>query len=219
MALLSGTSSPSKGVRGRALGVRWAWTVGDGERGGNGGTAGTSSVNKGVDLELEGECLGTGADTFLVKFDEGIDFSTLLSGSDCGCDGELDLCEEESTVEAGEGGARGSSFFPGAMLGRLSFGDNAGAISFFLVPLRLYHLSFPTPLFFGDVGPTDGLPGIDGIASSLLLSCWCDETLAGDEVLPEVDELVDTERASSFSLTWPLIFTEGTCRNECNSPT
>jgi hypothetical protein len=39
---------------------------------------------------------------------ENTGFSPLPSDSDCGCDGELDLCETEPTVEAGEGGARDS---------------------------------------------------------------------------------------------------------------
>lgn len=64
-----------------------------------------SSANEGVDLELVGECLGTGADGLLVNFGAIKAFSPLLSDSDCGCVGELDLCEAESTVEAGEGGA------------------------------------------------------------------------------------------------------------------
>lgn len=129
--------------------------------------------------------------------------STLPSDSDCGC-GELDLCEEESPVEAGEGGARDSGRFPGAVLGRFSNGgvlnNGVEAFSFplFLIPFRLYHLSFPTPLLFGDVGSTDGLPGIGGMSSNLL-SSWEDERLAGDDVLPEADELVDTETASTFS--------------------
>lgn len=188
-----------------------------------------SSANEGVDLELEGECLGTGADSFLIKVGETGDFSGLASDSDCGCEGEFDLCEEESMVEAGEGGARDSRRFPGAVLGRLSNsgGLNNGiepfsfsfsfSFSLFLDPFRLYHLSFPVSLLFGDVGSADGLPGMGGISSNLLRS-WDDVTMAGEDALPEADELVETETASSFSPLWRLILTEGTCRKEWKIP-
>jgi hypothetical protein len=113
------------------------------------------------------------------------------------------------------------------VLGRLTKGGgvNEGiedfsfsfSFSLFLGAFRLYHLSFPNPLLLGDVGSIDGLPGIDGKTSNLL-GGWNDETFAGDDVLPEADELVDTETASSFSPLLRLMLTEGTCRNERNSP-
>ena len=142
--------------------------------------------------------LGTGADNFLVKFGESTGFSPLPSDSDCGCDGELDLCEIEPTVEAGEGGARDSGCFPDAVLGRLSSTGalNKGveafsslSLSLDLDPFRLYHLSFPTPLFFGDARSTDGLPGMLGKPSDLVGN-WGDEALVGDSMLPEGDEFV-----------------------------
>lgn len=189
-----------------------------------------SSAKEGVDLEFVGECLGTGADSFLVKPGGITDLSPLLSDSEWGCDGELDLCETESVVEAGEGGAWDSECFPCAVPGRLSssgaFKNGAEAFSFsfsfslFLTPFRLNHLSFPTPLLFGNVVSTEGLSRIGGMTSDLP-SRWGDETLAGEDVLPEADELVDTETTSGvgfFSLPWLLIFTEGTCRNEWNNP-
>ena len=174
-----------------------------------------SSANEGVDLELADECLGI--DDFLTKFWESEDLSPLPSVSECGCDGELDLCEIESTVEAGEGGARDSDCFPGAVPGRLSgaLRNLVEAFSFSLVPLRLYHLSFPIPSALGDAGSTEGSPGVDGM-TSYLFGRWGVETLAGDDVLPEADEFADTEAASGkgfLSLLWPLILTEGTCRN------
>lgn len=152
-------------------------------------------------------------------------FSPLPSGSDCGCDGELDLCETEPTVEAGDGGARDSDCFPGPVLERLSsigaFNKGIEIFSLVLVPFRLYHLSFPTPLLFGDAGLTEGPPGILWIASDLLCS-WGDATLAGNGILPEGDEFMETVEAASgkgfFSPLWLLILTEGTCRNEWNSP-
>jgi len=183
-------------------------------------------VKEGVELKLVADDRGAGADDVLVKLGESARFSPLPSDSDCGC-GELDLCETEPTVEAGEGGARDSECFPGAVLGRFS---SCGAVnncvevfslSLFLIPFRLYHLSFPTPFLFGDAGSTEELPGMLGVASVLLCN-WGDETLAGDGTLPEVDEFVETiETASNigfFSPLWLLILTEGTCRNEWNNP-
>lgn len=124
-------------------------------------------------MEPEVEDLGPGVEYFLVK---STGFSPLPSDSDCGCDGELDLCETEPTVDAGEGGARDSDCFPGAVLGRFSspgaFNSEFEAFSFSLLlgPFRLYHLSFPTPLLFGDAGSIRGLPGILGATSDLLNS-------------------------------------------------
>jgi len=172
------------------------------------------------------EDLGTGAENFLVKVGESAEFSPLPSDSDCGCDGELDLCETEPTVEAGEGGARDSGCFSGAVLGRLSdvgaLNKGAEILSFSLdlVPFRLYHLSFPTP-FFGDAGSIDALPEILGTTSDLVGN-WGEETLAGDGTLPKGDEFVKTVEAASskgfFSLLWRFILTEGTCRSVWNSP-
>lgn len=225
VALLCGISNGRDGAWGKGLGIRYVWKVGDEAIGGNGGTAGISSANEGVDLELVGECLGTGADDFLIKAGGMAGFSPLPSDSDWGCDGELDLCEMESAVEAGEGGARDSGRFPGAVLGRLLIGGTFNGVavpsfSLFLVVFRLYHLSFPIPLLFGDVGSAEVFTGIAGLTSDLLCN-WGDEALAGDGVLPEADEFVETETASSrgfLSLPWPLILTEGTCRNEWNNP-
>ena len=170
---------------------------------------------------------GPGVDDLLAKFDGRAGPSLLPSTSDCGCDGELDRCEREPTVEVGEGGARESVCFPSAVLERLSSGGafnkdvEAFSFSFPFMPFRLYHLSFPTPLLFGDVGSTKGLSGTVE-APSCLPSSWVDETLAGDGELPDVDEFVETiETASSkgfLSPELPLILTEGTCRKEWNSP-
>ena len=197
--------------------------MGDEGRGGNGGTTGTSSAKEDTEPEPVVGDLGAGSENFLVKLGGSTGFSPLPSDSDCGCDGELDLCETEPTVEAGEGGTRDSDCFPGAVLGRPpgigTFNKGVRVFSSFsldLVPFRLYHLSFPTPLFFGDVGSIGALPGILGTTSGLLGS-WGDETLAGDGMLPEGNEFVETvETASSkdfFSLLWRFILTEGTCRN------
>ena len=227
VALLYGKSLGSAGLgSGRGLGVQYIWTVGDEGRGGNDGTAGISAKD-GVETEPMVEDLGTGANGLLIIFGGSAD---LLSDFECGCDGELDLCEREPTVEAGDGGARDSECLPGAVLGRLSktgaFNDGIEIFSFspfslFLVPFRLYHFSFPTPLLFGDVGSTEGFPGMLGVASDLLGS-WGGEVLAGDGMLPEADEFVETiEMASNkgfFSPLWLLILTEGTCRNVWNSP-
>ena len=144
-------------------------------------------------------------DNLLVKLGESAGPSPLPSDSDCGRDGELDLCETEPTVEAGEGGARGSGCFPDAVLGRRSsigaFNKRVEVFSPFsldLVAFRLYHLSFPTPLFFGDAGSIDALPGIFGTTSNLMGS-WGDETLAGDGMLPEGNKFVEiVETASSI---------------------
>ena len=231
VALLCGESIGSGGLgSGRGLGVQNIWTIGDEGRGGNGGTAGISSAKDGVEAEPMVEDLGTGADDFLIIVGGSAGLSPLPSDSECGCDGELDLCEREPTVEAGDGGARDSECLPGAVLGRLSktgaFNDGIEIFSFspfslFLVPFRLYHFSFPTPLLFGDVGSTEGFPGMLGVASDLLGS-WGGEVLAGDGMLPEADEFVETiEMASNkgfFSPLWLLILTEGTCRNVWNSP-
>ena len=120
------------------------------------------------------------------------------SDSDCGCDGELDLWETEPIVEAGEGGARPSDRPPGTELGRLS---NVGAFnrdfsfSLLLIPFRLYHLSFPTPLLFGDAGSTEGLAEILEVTSGLLR--WGVETLAGDDTLPEGGAFAEDVEADS----------------------
>ena len=188
-----------------------------------------SSAKEGAELEPAVEGLGIGVDDFLVKLGESPGLSPLPSDSDCGCDGELDLCEIDPTVEAGEGGARDSDGFPDPVFECLSssgaFNNGIETFSFSfslslcLLPFRLYHLSFPTPLLFGDVGSTEGLPGI-GVISDLLT--WGDEALAGEGAPPEADEFVETiETASStgfFSPAWLFILTEGTCRNEWNSP-
>ena len=115
VALLYGKSLGSAGLgSGRGLGVQYIWTVGDEGRGGNDGTAGISAKD-GVETEPMVEDLGTGADGFLIIFGGSAD---LLSDSECGCDGELDLCEREPTLETGDGGARDSECLPGAVLGR-----------------------------------------------------------------------------------------------------
>ena len=91
----------------------------------------------------------------------------------------------------------------------------------FLAPFRLYHLSFPVPLLFGDVGSTEGVPETPEVTSNLL-SSWGDEILAGDGKLPEADEFEETMEAAStkgfLSVALLLILTEGTCRKEWNSP-
>jgi len=142
--------------------------------------------------------LCAGAECFLVKPGGNADFSALPSDSDCGCDGELDLWETESTVDAGEGGARDSRCFPGAVLGRFSSGgalnNDVEALSFSLVldPFRLNHLSFPIALLLGDGNSIGEILG----ATSDLLNSWDEETLAGDGTLPD-DELVETVGAAS----------------------
>jgi hypothetical protein len=224
VALLCRKSTGSDGlVWGGGLGVRWTWTAGEEGRGGNGGTAGTSSAKEGAEPEPVVGDLCTGADACLAKLGENTGFSPLPSDSDCGCDGELDLCETEPTVEAGEGGARDSGCSPGAVLGRLStlgaFNKEVEAFSSFsldLDPFRLYHLSFPTLLLFGGVGSVGVLPGILRMTSGLVGS-WGNEALAGDGMLPDGNEFVETVETASnkgfFSLLWRLILTEGTCRN------
>ena len=219
VVLPRGESSGSDGlVCGRGLDVR----VGDTEGRGSGGTAGVLSPRDGIEAELVVGILCAGAGDFLVKLRGSTYPSASASTSDCGCDGELDLCETKSIVDAGEGGARESDSFRGALSNSRGFNDvGVLSLSLLLILFRLYHLSFPIPLLFGEVGSTKVLAGVFGVTSGLLCN-WGNETFPGDGKLPEADELVETiETASDRGFLSPvgfLILIEGTCRNEWNSP-